>query len=82
MELHVKFRKAKPEDLKQDQYHLKVGQTYALLQEGTKTVEGIFSLHGDEDPFILKHYLDRGLIVIPENNPSFPDWIKEDFTPE
>ena len=82
MELKVSFRKAIPADLKQDQQNLKIGQTYAILKEGGQTIEGIFSLRGNEDPFILKHYLDKSLIVIPENDPSFPDWIKEDFTQE
>lgn len=78
MFLKVKFRIARPEDLKRDLYSLKIGQTYAITQKDRKNISGIFSIKGDEDPFILKHYLDQGLILIPENDPSFSEWIKDE----
>lgn len=77
MKLEIEFRKAKPEDLKQDQQNLKIGQTYAILIDGSKNVEGIFSLTGNEDPYILKYYLENGWILIPQNAPDFSEWIKE-----
>ncbi len=77
MEIKVSFRKAVPADLKQDKQTLKIGQTYAILREDGQSIEGIFSIHGNEDPFILKQYLDKDQILIPENDPSFSDWIKE-----
>ena len=71
----VEFRKAEPADLKNDSRTLKVGQTYAVISDAN-TVEGIFAIQGDEDPFILKHYLDNDQLWIPNNNPNFPAWIK------
>ena len=77
MELNVKFRQAKAADLKVDRQTLRLGQTYAITKDDGKTVNGIFSLRGDEDPFILKYYLENGWLLIPENDPSFTDWIQE-----
>lgn len=72
----VEFRKAEPGDLKNDSRSLKIGQTYAIFTDNNM-VEGIFAIRGDEDPFILKHYLEEGQLWIPNNNPHFPTWIKK-----
>jgi hypothetical protein len=77
MELNVKFRKAVPADLKTGPRRLNVGQTYAITQDDGETVNGVFSLRGDEDPFILKYYLEKGWLLVPENDPSFTVWIQE-----
>lgn len=77
MKLKVAFRKAVPVDLKEDRNHLKIGQTYAISKDDHQTINGIYSLKGDEDPFILKSYLENEWILIPENCPLFPDWIEE-----
>lgn len=73
----VEFRKAKPQDLKADRANLKVGQTFAVSTDEGKTIKGIFALHGKEDTFILKSYLDSGSLWIPLNDPNFEDFIKE-----
>jgi len=52
MELKVAFRKAVSADLKKDRNRLKIGKTYAISKDNNKTVNGIFSIKGDEDPFI------------------------------
>lgn len=75
MKLKVAFRKAVPADLKTDNKTLKIGQPYAISKDNGQTVNGIFSLKGNEDPFILKHYLDREWILIPENCAQFEEWI-------
>ena len=77
MELKVAFRKAVSADFKKDRNHLKIGQTYAISRDNNKTVNGIFSIKGDEDPFILKYYLENEWILIPENCPIFADWIED-----
>jgi hypothetical protein len=77
MELNVKFRQAVPADLKTGPRTLNVGQTYAITKDDGKTVNGVFSLRGDEDPFILKYYLDHGWLLVPENDPSFVEWIQD-----
>lgn len=77
MEIKVACRKAEPTDLKKDNKTLKIGQTYAISKDNGKSVIGIFSLKGNEDPFILKNYLDREWILIPENCKIFEDWIKD-----
>lgn len=71
----VEFRKAVPADLKEDSRTLRIGQTYAVTQDNGQTVDGIFSLRGDEDPFILKHYLENDMLLVPINDPSFSEWI-------
>ncbi|MGI0106707.1 hypothetical protein [Salinimicrobium sp. WS361] len=71
----VEFRKAVPADLKSDSRNLKIGQTYAVTQDNGQTVDGIFSIRGDEDPFILKHYLENEMLLVPMNDPSFSEWI-------
>ncbi len=75
MELKVEFRKAVSADFKKDRNHLKIGQPYAISKDNNKTVNGIYSIKGDEDPFILKHYLENEWLLIPENSPIFADWI-------
>lgn len=80
MELKVAFRKAVSADFKQDRNHLKIGQTYAVSKDNNKTVNGIYSIKGDEDPFILKHYLENGWLLIPENCPLFADWIEDNVS--
>lgn len=71
----VEFRKAVPADLKADAKNLKIGQTYAISMDNGQTVDGIFSIKGDEDPFILKQYLDNEQLLIPVNDPNFSAWI-------
>ena len=73
MELKITFRKAESRDLKIDKKTLKIGQVYAVSKDNGQTVNGIFSLKGNEDPFILKHYLDREWILIPENCAQFEE---------
>ena len=77
MILKIDFRKAVPGDLKKDAKSLKIGQTYAISRDNGLTVLGIFSIQGNEDPFILKHYLEKEWILIPENCPHFEEWIIE-----
>ena len=77
MELKVAFRKAVSADFKKDRNHLKIGQTYAISRDNNKTVNGIFSIKGDEDLFILKYYLENEWLLIPENCPLFADWIED-----
>jgi hypothetical protein len=77
MELNIAFRKAVLADFKKDRNHLNIGQTYAISKDNNKTVNGIFSIKGDEDPFILKYYLENERILIPENCPLFADWIED-----
>ncbi len=72
----VEFRKAVPADLKKDSRNLKIGQTYAVSKDNGQTVDGIFSIQGNEDPFILKHYLENDMLLVPINDPSFSEWIK------
>lgn len=71
----VEFRTATAADLKADSKNLKVGQTYAISADNGQTVNGIYAIQGDEDPFILKQYLDKGQLLVPKNDPSFVDWI-------
>ena len=71
----VEFRAATAADLKADQKNLKVGQTYAISEDNGQTVNGIFSIRGDEDPFILKQYLENGQLLVPVNDPNFHNWI-------
>ena len=78
MKLKVAFRKAVPADLKTDNKTLKIGQTYAISKDNGQTVIGIFSIKGNEDPFILKNYLVKEWILIPKNCKTFSDWIKEE----
>lgn len=77
MEVKVTFRKAVAADLKQDSRTLKVGQTYAITQDGGKTVNGIYAIKGDEDPFILKYYLQHEWLLVPQNCPEFTQWMKD-----
>ncbi|WZL88287.1 hypothetical protein VS868_11840 [Salinimicrobium sp. 3283s] len=77
MKVNVSFRIAVPEDLKVDSRTLKVGQTYAVTTDEGKTILGIFALRGDEDPFILKYYLENQWLLVPENDPNFSEWIQE-----
>jgi hypothetical protein len=77
MHLKIAFRLAVPSDLKQDQQNLKIGQPYAITKDEGDTIAEVYIIKGDEDPFILKHYLENHWIFVPVNSPSFKDWIKE-----
>ena len=78
----VEFRKATPIDLKIDRKNMRIGQTYAVSQDNGQTVDGIFSIKGDEDPFILKHYLENDMLLVPVNDPSFSEWIENKLEQE
>ena len=77
MKLKVAFRKAVPADLKEDRNKLKIGQTYAISIDKNKTINEIFAIKGDEAPFILKRYLEKGWLLIPENCPLFQELTEE-----
>lgn len=82
MKKSVELRKAKPEDLKIDRKRYRIGQPFCVCTNDDENVNGIYVLKGDEDPYILKRYLDEGQLFVPENDEHFMNWIKEDENEE
>ena len=72
----IELRPAVADDLKEDQQTLKVGQPYLVSPDGGETVNGIYVLQGDEDPFVLKSYLQSGKLFVPLNDFHFMNFIK------
>ncbi len=72
----IELRIATAEDLKVDRYTLNVGQPYMVSPDGGETINGIYVLQGDEDPFVLKSYLQSGRLFVPLNDFHFMNFIK------
>jgi hypothetical protein len=74
----IEIRPAVAEDLKKDSFKLKIGQPYMVSPDGGDTVTGIYVLQGDEDPFVLKRYLETGKLFVPLNDFHFMNFIKKE----
>lgn len=73
----IELRLASPKDLKRSRNYLKVGQPYVIIEEND-IASGVFVLQGDEDPYVLKTFLDRKQIYIPIVNYQLKEYLKED----
>lgn len=74
----IELRVAEPADLKFDQQTLKIGQPYAICSPDEESVQGFFVLKGDEDPFVLRMFLQKEMIYIPLVDHSLSTFMKNE----
>lgn len=74
----LELRPATGDDFKVASNKWKIGQPYCIGREDSDHVKGIFTINGDEDPFVFKMFLAKELLFIPLNEPFLGEFIKKE----